>query len=80
MQSIKKFIDQKLISMNSILGGRTVVKTYPDGNPEYGITDKEFYDDGCDTPYKVITGIGSGHRVVHTFPACHHKSDYDTGN
>lgn len=38
--------------MNSILGGRTVVKTYPDGNPEYGITDKEFYEDGCDPPTK----------------------------
>lgn len=80
MQSIKKYVGQKLNSMNNIVGGRTVVKTYPYGNPEYGLTDKEYYEDGCDTPYKVVTGIGSGHRVVHTFPACNHNSDYDNAN
>lgn len=77
MQSIENFIGQKISSMNNIIGGKKIVKTYYNGNPENGLTDKEYYEDGCDTPYKVITGIGIGHRKVHTFPACNHQSDYN---
>lgn len=77
MQKIDYFIGQKILSMKNIVGGKRVEKTYYASNSELILTDKYFYEDDCDQPYKVITGIGSGRRAVHTYPACHHKSDHN---
>lgn len=82
MENIEKFIDRKIENLNLVEGGKTVVPTYINGDPSNGLSDKYYYEDGCDQTYKVVTNPGiinwiTGKRHVDTFPGCNHKSDYD---
>lgn len=82
MESIDKYLNKKIENGYEITGGQRVEDTYPYGNPENGVCDRNYFEDNCDTPYKVVINPGfvnwiNGKRSVWTFPACEHSSDYN---